>query len=897
MAKLYGEVPSSALMTFDKSFARANGQPLDSTEVYYSLSAAQEYAAGAGAYVGQKIVVIENDVVTHYSIEDEAGTLKELGSKPVGDNHSITVGDDGVVSIKDFGTGYYKYIPLEKNQDGTNKEGTGVYESELTQGFAENLTLKVKLAAGGGYEIAWYAPNTDTTEGVLDTVTGLTQSVETLNNSVGKVEGDVTDLQESIYGAGGTAETPAEGSIAANVNNLVDTVGKKDDVLGGSVNTLWANVNDLDSRVETIEADYLKSSDKKELQDAINAINVPVVGVNTNDKVLTLGEDGLLAATLGIEYDSEGKAIKLLGKNNTVLGTVDATPFIKDGMLHDVEYRPDTNELVFTWNTDAGESKTDTVVLSDIIEPYTAGNGLQLTGNEFSVKLAEGTEKYLTIDNNGIKLSGIDSAITTAKNEVVTSAAQDAQERADAAKKAAIDDAAAKYATTGALQQLSTDIDGRLDALEAHDHTTYSTKEELNAYKAEAANTYSTKEEVNALSGTVTTTSQKVDSLEDRIEEVAAIGGEPNIIEVIQVNGQAQTVTEKTVNIAVPTKFSDLTDDSGFSARIDAAQTQADKGVQDAAGALAAAQQAQTEVDALEVEVGNLQNTVASNTANIADHETRVADLEKADAAQDTLIAGLRTDVDGALASLETKASKTELSAAVGKIDANKAAIDELNDTIIPGINTEIAKKANTSEVYKKSEIDALLGEVPEGKTLTEIIAEAKTEATYDDTAIKNSIKENSDAIAILNGGADVPNSVLAIAKSEAETAAKAEVAKVVDSAPETMDTLKEVADWIANDESGAAAMANRITANEQAIAAITNSSTGILATANKYTDDTIAAMFESKKATNTEFGLIKGNVDGINIESGEVTSISTDLLVNGKKEFILYGGNSGASN
>ena len=118
MAKLYGEVPSSTLMTFDKSFARANGQPLDSTEVYYSLSAAQEYAAGAGAYVGQKIVVIENDVVTHYSIEDEAGTLKELGSKPVGDNHSITVGDDGVVSIKDFGTGYYKYIPLEKNEDG-----------------------------------------------------------------------------------------------------------------------------------------------------------------------------------------------------------------------------------------------------------------------------------------------------------------------------------------------------------------------------------------------------------------------------------------------------------------------------------------------------------------------------------------------------------------------------------------------------------------------------------------------------------------------------------------------------------------------------------------------------------------------------------------------------------
>lgn len=37
------------------------------------------------------------------------------------------------------------------------------------------------------------------------------------------------------------------------------------------------------------------------------------------------------------------------------------------------------------------------------------------------------------------------------------------------------------------------------------------------------------------------------------------------------------------------------------------------------------------------------------------------------------------------------------------------------------------------------------------------------------------------------------------------------EIAKVVDSAPETFDTLKEIADWIANDQTGAAAMANEI--------------------------------------------------------------------------------------
>ena len=72
MAKIYGEIGASALMTFDKSFARSNGQPLDSTEVFYSKAAAETYAAGEVAYVGQKVVVVETvgevTKVTHYGI-------------------------------------------------------------------------------------------------------------------------------------------------------------------------------------------------------------------------------------------------------------------------------------------------------------------------------------------------------------------------------------------------------------------------------------------------------------------------------------------------------------------------------------------------------------------------------------------------------------------------------------------------------------------------------------------------------------------------------------------------------------------------------------------------------------------------------------------------------------
>ena len=86
MAKKYGEIGASAKMTFDKSFTRANGQPLDSTEVFYSKAAAEAYAATDVAYIGQKIVVIETvdgvEVATHYSIEPD-GTLKEFGGGSV----------------------------------------------------------------------------------------------------------------------------------------------------------------------------------------------------------------------------------------------------------------------------------------------------------------------------------------------------------------------------------------------------------------------------------------------------------------------------------------------------------------------------------------------------------------------------------------------------------------------------------------------------------------------------------------------------------------------------------------------------------------------------------------------------------------------------------------------
>ena len=85
---------------------------------------------------------------------------------------------------------------------------------------------------------------------------------------------------------------------------------------------------------------------------------------------------------------------------------------------------------------------------------------------------------------------------------------------------------------------------------------------------------------------------------------------------------------------------------------------------------------------------------------------------------------------------------------------------------------------------------------------------------TYDDSEVRGlisanatNIQANADAIALLNNTADVAGSVA----HTANAAAAAKVAEIVAGADADFDTLKEIADWILNDTTGAADMANDI--------------------------------------------------------------------------------------
>lgn len=240
-----------------------------------------------------------------------------------------------------------------------------------------------------------------------------------------------------------------------------------------------------------------------------------------------------------------------------------------------------------------------------------------------------------------------------------------------------------------------------------------------------------------------------------------------------------------------------------------------------------------------------------------------------------------KTEIDGKVSALEGSiGTNTTAIAAInnettGILAQAKAYAKEYAD----GKDTAIAdaKKAGTDAQTAVDNLSAKVGTVEDGKTIVEMIAEAQAAATYDDTAIKADIKANTDAITVLNGESSVTGSV----KNTVAT----EIAKVVADAPESFDTLKEIADWIANDTTGAAKMANDI-------ATIVGEDSG-KSMRTVATEVAEAAVDAIPVATMDTLGLIKGTAGKVNVTGGQITSVTTDALEQGTDTLVLDGGSA----
>lgn len=126
----------------------------------------------------------------------------------------------------------------------------------------------------------------------------------------------------------------------------------------------------------------------------------------------------------------------------------------------------------------------------------------------------------------------------------------------------------------------------------------------------------------------------------------------------------------------------------------------------------------------------------------------------------------------------------------------------------------EEVSKVDAKAVKNAEDIATQAGKI---RTMEGQIA-ALEAGTYDDSEVRGlitandtAIKANAAAIKVLNGDAETAGSVA----NTANAAAAAKVAEIVAGANADFDTLKEIADWILNDTTGAADMANDIKALE----------------------------------------------------------------------------------
>jgi hypothetical protein len=220
-----------------------------------------------------------------------------------------------------------------------------------------------------------------------DSISNLTKcSIATSDDLTRKVTRVVAAANKGIE-IGGSEQTP--------------TVGIKLDTTQGNV-TL------------SLGANGLKAEDTTALRDVAGQNFIKKNGTNVEGH-------------LNLTYNTETKKINLEGFDSSIIASIDATAFIKDGMINTVELVTDPEShdpgtyLVITFNTDAGK---DAIYLdvTGLIDVYQGTNGVKVTGKDIHLIIDPTSEPYLSLSDNGIKIEGINAKISEVVEQAIIEA-------------------------------------------------------------------------------------------------------------------------------------------------------------------------------------------------------------------------------------------------------------------------------------------------------------------------------------------------------------------------------------------------------------------------------------------------------------------------------------------
>lgn len=283
-------------------------------------------------------------------------------------------------------------------------------------------------------------------------VADINNEISATNTKVTKLEGDTSKLSTDVNAEvtrAKAAELKLSQDIASNlsaINNEINRSTNKDTELENKVSSHIdayteyktdnnAKVSVLQNAVKTIEADVTKKYNVLEAKDnqtisdykaADTQLQSTIDGLTTdltNEVNRATEAENKIKSDLTVEINKKVASVTIEKNSTSDLQYtlyVDGKPsgevnIPKDQLLTNVEYLAGEKIIRFTFETTSGVKVTD-INVADLVDTYIAGDGLTLVDNKFSVKKSDGSQSYLEVTADGVKVVGVDEALALKAN-------------------------------------------------------------------------------------------------------------------------------------------------------------------------------------------------------------------------------------------------------------------------------------------------------------------------------------------------------------------------------------------------------------------------------------------------------------------------------------------------
>lgn len=210
----------------------------------------------------------------------------------------------------------------------------------------------------------------DDIDGIVNGITSsITEVEDSINEEASRAIGAETALQTAIDGEIQRAQG-AEGALQTTIETEAQRAQDAEDALQAAIDDIDGDISDAVNAEEAraISAETALGNGITTLGQAINEEANRAMGAESDllDAIDDEATERKTTAVASAEYDESGKTIVFKNVNGTVVSSIDASDFIKDGMVDDVKIEGDN--LVITFNTESGKEAI-TIPLTSIFNP------------------------------------------------------------------------------------------------------------------------------------------------------------------------------------------------------------------------------------------------------------------------------------------------------------------------------------------------------------------------------------------------------------------------------------------------------------------------------------------------------------------------------------------------